>query len=241
MVKKMYQNKLKMPRIKSQESYPNTLRGIPCPARQFYIGPFIMVLIECLGAATAKNLGVFGETFPIQEKSLIQVIQDKLQNLTDSGKLAEYQSLIQKRVKDRLENPKEVEGIRATVTPRAFTYDPSLVLSEDLKDHQGIVIHKMGTHINPLTLKPLTKSLLYVDGSSHAQLAWADKQIKADPQAKVILVKGSPFKLMETMNRPVYFDQAGISVKKFGIRQVPARVIQKGKVLEISEELANEN
>jgi len=201
----------------------------------------ILVLMGCLHAAVAKNLGVFGEIFPIQEKNLIQVIQDKLQSLQDKGKLASYQDLIQKRVKDSLENPKEVEGIRATVTPRRFTHDPSLVLSEDLIDHQGTMIHKVGTRINPLTLKPLTKSLLYVDGSSHAQLAWIERQIKADPKAKVILVKGSPFKLMETMDRPIYFDQAGVSVKKFGIRHVPARVIQKGEVLEISEELANED
>jgi len=200
-----------------------------------------ILLISCFSAATAKNLGVFGETFPIQEKSLIQVIQDKLQKLQDAGTLTFYQELIQKRVKERLETPKEVEGIRATLTPRVFTYDPSLVLSEDLIDHQGTVIHKAGTRINPLTLKRLTKSLLYVDGSKHAQLAWADKQIQADPKAKVILVKGSPFKLMETMDRPIYFDQAGVSVKKFGIHHVPARVIQKGEVLEISEELADED
>jgi len=202
---------------------------------------FMLALISCFSAAVAKNLGVFGEIFPIQEKSLIQVIQDKLAFLQDSGKLASYQDLIQKRVKDSVENPKEVKGIQSTVTPRVFTYDPSLVLSEDLIDHQGTVIHKAGTHINLLTLKPLTKSLLYVDGSQLAQLAWVERQVKADPKAKVILVKGSPFKLMEAMKRPIYFDQTGVSVKKFGIRQVPARVVQKGEVLEISEELPDEN
>jgi conjugal transfer pilus assembly protein TraW len=202
---------------------------------------FILALMGCFSAAIAKDLGVFGEVFPIQEKSLIQVIQDKLQQLQDAGTLASYQTMIQERVKTRLENPQEVAGITTTVIPRTFTFDPSLTLSEDLKDHQGTIIHKAGTRINPLTIKPLTKSLLYVDGSQSAQLAWAERQIKIDPKTKVILVKGSPFKLMESMNRPIYFDQAGVSVKKFGITQVPARVIQKGEVLEISEELAHEN
>ena len=171
--------------------------------------------------------------------------------------MAAAQTLINKRIKEGLENPKAVEGITATVIPRIFTYDPSFVLAKDLQDHQGKVFHKAGTRINPLIIKPLTKALLYIDGSDPAQLAWVERQLKKDAHAKVILVKGSPFKLMETMNwhrqtrpgaspglvTPVYFDQAGVSVKKFGIRHVPARVIQKlaspdGEVLEISEELA---
>jgi conjugal transfer pilus assembly protein TraW len=205
----------------------------------------LLALIGHSSAASAKNLGVFGATFPVAEKSLIQVIQEKLQKLQDNGTLAIAQELIQKRVKERLANPQAVAGITNTVTPRTFTYDPSIVLSEDLRDHQGKVFHKAGTRVNPLTIKPLTKSLLYIDGSNTAQLAWVKRQLEIDPKAKVILVKGSPFKLMEDMQPPVvipvYFDQAGISVNKFGIRHVPARVIQKGELLEISEELADEN
>jgi conjugal transfer pilus assembly protein TraW len=200
----------------------------------------MLYLIGSLGALSAKDLGVFGETFPIQERSLIQVIQEKLQKLQDSGALTSYQIQIQKRIKQGLENPQAVEDVTTTLIPRIFTYDPSLVLSEDLKDHQGEVFYKAGTRINPLAIKPLTKSLLYIDGFNFKQLAWAERYIKEDPQAKVILVKGSPFKLMESMKRPIYFDQAGVSVKKFGIRHVPARVYQKGEVLEISEELADE-
>ncbi|MEI8295952.1 MAG: type-F conjugative transfer system protein TraW [Alphaproteobacteria bacterium] len=204
----------------------------------------VLLLVGFLSAAEAQDLGVFGETFPIQEKSLIQVIQEKLQKLQDTGALAAAQTLINKRIKEGLENPKAVEGITATVIPRIFTYDPSFVLAKDLQDHKGKVFHKAGTRINPLIIKPLTKALLYIDGSDPAQLVWVEKELKKDAHAKVILVKGSPFKLMESMKRQVYFDQAGVSVNKFGIRHVPARVIQKlaspdGEVLEISEELAS--
>src|SRR3546814_4322186 len=74
--------------------------------------------------------------------------------------------------------------------------------------------------------------LLFLDGDDPDQLTWALKQ---DANAKLILVKGAPLELMKARQRRFYFDQGGKLTERFGIRSVPARVRQQGRVLEISE------
>ena len=59
--------------------------------------------------------------------------------------------------------------------------------------------------------------------------------IKSKPNAKLILVKGAPLELMKARQRRFLFDQGGKLTERFGIRSVPARVRQQGRLLEISE------
>jgi conjugal transfer pilus assembly protein TraW len=188
----------------------------------------------------AEDLGTFGQTFPIQEKNLLEVIQEKLKTLEKSGVLKDHQQKIVERVRQALKRPTAVEGIKATTQPRVFTFNPSIVVPYDLKDHQGQVFQQAGTVINPLHFHSLTKPLLFIDGDDADQVNWALKQQEHHQQAnqslpKIILVKGSPFDLMERHDASFYFDQSGILVKKLGIRQVPAHVSQSGEVLTIEE------
>ena len=75
-------------------------------------------------------------------------------------------------------------------------------------------------------------SVVPLDGDDPDQLAWALKQTV---NAKLILVKGAPLELMKARQRRFYFDQGGKLTERFGIRSVPARVRQQGRLLEISE------
>ena len=51
----------------------------------------------------------------------------------------------------------------------------------------------------------------------------------------LILTGGSPIEIEEKYQIDAYFDQKGLLIKKFGIRQVPAVIAQDGKVLNIRE------
>jgi conjugal transfer pilus assembly protein TraW len=86
----------------------------------------------------------------------------------------------------------------------------------------------------------MTKVLLFIDGDEKAHVRWTLDKIKNDPAAKVILVKGSPLKLQERLDRPIYFDQYGTLATKLGIKQVPAIAFQdkEKKVLTVKEERA---
>ena len=183
------------------------------------------------------DLGVYGELFPIQEKSLLEVIQTKLQALKESGSLEAHQKAIAATTKDKMMHPEPVAGLHKTTEPRSFTYDPSITVPYDLKDHQGTVFHHKGTKVNPLDTHDFTP-FLFVDGDDHDQVAWASKEhqlARNNHKPKIILVKGAPFDLSNKLNLPVYFDQSGSLVKKFGIGQVPSRVSQQGKLLLVEE------
>ncbi len=118
----------------------------------------------------AKNLGTFGQTFPIQEKNILEVIQEKLKSLEESGALKDHQQKIVERVKQALKRPTTVEGIKTTTQPRVFTFNPSIVVPYDLKDHQGQVFQQAGTVINPLHYHSLTKPLLFIDSDDCQQV-----------------------------------------------------------------------
>lgn len=193
---------------------------------------------EDLRVGTGKDLGVYGETFPIKEKSLLEVIKAKLQALSMSGKLQEHQQIILKKAKEQLNRPPPVKNIHRTTTPRSFDWDPSITVPYDLKDHEGLVFHRKGAKINPLDTHSFRCPFLFVDGDDSEQVAWAIKQHQAaetSHKPKIILVQGAPFELSKKLNLPIYFDQSGVLVKKFGIAQVPARVSQKEKILAIEE------
>lgn len=191
-------------------------------------------------AATSqvKDLGVYGETFPIEEKSLLEVIKAKLQALATSGKLEGHQQIILRRAKEQLNRPPPIKNILKTTVPRSFNWDPSITVPYDLKDHKGNVFYRKGTKVNPLDTHPFRYPFLFVDGDDPSQVAWAIKQYKlaeVSHKPKIILVQGAPFDLSKKLNLPIYFDQSGVLVKKFGISQVPAKVSQNKKNLIVDE------
>jgi len=192
-----------------------------------------------------KDLGVYGETFPIEEKSLLEAIKTKLQVLAASGKLEEHQRIIMKKAKEQLNRPPIPTNwkIHKTTEPRSFEWDPTITVPYDLKDHEGRVFHQKSTKINPLDTHSFRCPFLFVDGDDPEQVAWAIKQhqlAEVSHKPKIILVQGAPFELSKKLNLPIYFDQSGVLVKKFGIAQVPARVSstresQKERVLIVDE------
>ena len=67
---------------------------------------------------------------------------------------------------------------------------------------------RAGTRVNPLDTVPLRQRLVFLDGDDPAQVAWAMGRTTA-LNAKLILVRGSPFALMKAEQRRFYFDQSG--------------------------------
>lgn len=184
--------------------------------------------------AYGQDFGVYGHTFAIIEEDLQEVILKRLQKKSDTGELAKEQAKLQKRAIQSIERPEAVKGITKATKNRIFTYDPTIHVPYDLKDHQGRVFHPKGTTFNPLKVRNLTSTLVFIDGDDGAQVQWYLDNFK-DKKTKLILVKGAPIELEKRLNAPVYFDQAGTLTTKLGIKAVPAVVMQKGAVLQIEE------
>ncbi|MDD5366678.1 MAG: hypothetical protein PHR30_15180 [Gallionellaceae bacterium] len=175
----------------------------------------------------AVDLGHFGKTYAIGEPDFLEEIQSIARQKVDSGEWQRLMLDARERTKQKLENPPAVDGIRTAKVDRTRHFDPSVILPEDMRDADGRVIFPAGTTVNPADIAPFPGALLLMNGRERGQLAVADKLIKRWGVAlKIVLVDGSPPKLMREWQRPVYFDQAGAIAHRFGIEYVPALVTQ---------------
>lgn len=188
-----------------------------------------------------KDKGVYGELFEIEEKDLLEHVTSRLKKLEENGELKWIQDGIQKRIMKNIEEPRDIDGIIKTKEARVFEFDPTIEVTEDLKDRKGRIFAKKGDKYNALNYITYSKTLLFIDGNDEEQIEWAKLKLLKHKNVKIILVKGKPLKLQERLKRPIYFDQYGIITKRMGIKQAPARVWQEEgkKVLTVSEELAN--
>lgn len=187
----------------------------------------------------AEDLGVHGHLYTIDEPDLLEVIASRLQAFEKSGRLQDRQRSMLESTQKTLQRPKAVSSITPATQKRQWTFDPSIHLNQDLKDHQGHIFYPKGTRLNPLSLRPMTQTLLFMDGDDLDHIAFA-KTHSAHHRTLWILVKGSPLDLQKHLastqdTRSIYFDQEGHLTKKLGIRHVPCWVRQEGPVLLLEE------
>ena len=198
---------------------------------------FALVLTIALAlptAAQARDYGQQGAVFPVIETDLLSVIQNKLTTMQASGALDRANRELAARTEARVKRPPAVKGIIPASQSRSWIHDPTITVEQDLRDAKGRVVVARGTRVNPLDTVPLRQRLVLLDGDDPAQVAWATGGTTA-LNAKLILVRGSPFALMKAEQRRFYFDQAGTLTRRFGVRAVPAVIEQAGRTLKVSE------
>ena len=194
----------------------------------------LAVMAAFASPAMARDYGQQGALFPVVEADLLTVIRKKLADMQASGAIDRANRTLAARTAARVRRPAPVDGIVAAIEPRGWIVDPTITVRQDLRDAKGRVVVAAGTRVNPLDTVPLRQRLLFLDGDDPAQVAWATSRTTA-LNAKLILVKGSPFALMKAERRRFFFDQSGTLTRQLGIRAVPAVVEQQGRTLSIRE------
>ena len=184
--------------------------------------------------ASAKDYGRQGAVFPVIEADLLSVIHQRLTAMQASGEIDRANRQLAERTAAKVRRPAAVPGIVTAEQERRWLFDPTITVGQDLRDARGRVIVAAGTRVNPLDTVPLRQKLVFLDGDDAGQVAWAMRSTTA-LNAKLILVRGSPFALMKADQRRFYFDQQGTLTRRLGIRAVPALVEQQGRALLVRE------
>jgi len=198
--------------------------------------PVFLLLLGLLSAGvSARDLGTTGHLFTIAEPDMLTFIKQRLQAMEDSGEMAKMQKETEERVKAHAVRPTPVAGLSPAVTTRSFAFDPTFTVREPITDMQGRVIAKQGDQVNPLDRVPFSEELYFLDGDNRAQVAWVKKQIAGQMNFKVILVNGNIKETSDTLDEPVYFDQAGVLTTKFGFTHTPVRISRDDRVLKVEE------
>ena len=198
---------------------------------------FAIALLAGAGLpAHATDLGTLGPTYEIAEPHLLRMIEERLRDKERSGELARIEQEARARGTDTVRNPMPVAGVRTTVAPRTFYFDPTYALDRNVLGAQGELLFAAGTQANPLDIVSLSRHLLFFDARDTRQVRRAlELMAHYQGRLKPILTGGSYLDLMKSWRIPVYYDQQGLLTRRLGITQVPALVSQDGKRLRIDE------
>ena len=183
-------------------------------------------------AASARDLGVRGATWPVAEPDLLAQIEARLIEMERSGALARLEEEARANARRKLEEPDPLPGIAPATRERSRLWDPAITVARDIRTPDGALIAAAGTRVNPLERMTLARDLLFVDGRREAEIAWA---LAHDRAAKIVLLAGRPLDLMRRHARPFFFDQGGRLAARFGLRFTPSLVEQAGSRLRITE------
>jgi len=216
----------------------------------------MVLLLITANTITAKNLGVYGKTFPIAEMNILDFIALRLSEYKASGKLADMQRDFEKRVKAYGERPTPVKNLTTTVSPKTFSVDPTFILEMDVTDINGKVLIPQGTRINPFDAKTLPSwfmaqqpvttidfALIFIDADDYRQVNWLKDFLKAIDdgkynnikEARILLIKGHLAKSYKRLRQRIYFDQMGLLSRKFKLQRIPSVVTQDNIQWKVTE------
>lgn len=205
---------------------------------------FCVLMTQSLSQlAMAKDFGTRGSVTHIEEQAFLEMIKERLQKVD----IEEQQKQMQALARDRVENPRPVDGISPAEEDRVFYFDPSYALEKDAVLPCGKILYKAGTKVNPLEHMDLNRRMFFIDSREESQVTWLKGQLdrilpgqEKIIEDRVILVGGKPFELQEELKEEgiamnIYFDQFGELVKRFGIKHSPASLEQEGLKIRINE------
>ncbi len=201
-----------------------------------------IAFIFTAGSAFGANLGVYGQVFPIAEPDFLDFIHQRLEELQQSGQIAQMENNFKANVIAHTLRPTPISGITTINSNQILYYDPTFTLPQDITDNQGNLIAPKGTKINPLAKITFNEALIFIDADDPLQVKMAksasDYYLYQGKLVKIILVEGDMRAAGNALGR-VYFDQDGVITRKLGIAHVPAVVTQEGLKLRIDEYIDN--
>ena len=183
----------------------------------------------------ARDLGVSGQTYPVAEGNLIEVIQAKLQQFNDSGKLKELENKWVVEVAKKSLRPTPANLPRADKT-RIHYYTPVASVNENILNAKGEVVVASGVSINTLAKIPYYQPLwVFIDADDIVLLNFAKNIRNQNIKAKVILSKGNIKEAQDYLDAPVFFDQHAKLIQKLKIKSLPAVVTRDKDELKVTE------
>ncbi|HAU0345946.1 TPA: type-F conjugative transfer system protein TraW [Legionella pneumophila] len=188
-------------------------------------------LLEPVGHA--KNIGHYGQTFPVNEEDIRKVIMNKLYALQQSGDLEHVQRDLEQKAARQAMRPNPL-ALSTTRKPKTFRISPAVTVSHDVWTPDGHLIAKAGTRINPFERVHFLKTLIFFNADDAGQVAWVKKHYTDFKHVKFILTGGDVRVAAELFGR-IYFDVNGIISSKLHLQHVPSIVSQEGLDWQVKE------
>lgn len=169
----------------------------------------------------AKNYGVHGPIFEIEEQSILELLMEELRAKEEAGEIEALKQDMQDKTRAAIVRPRPVDGVLHAEESYEYLVDLSVSVERDLADHNGVVFARAGTVINPLDYMYFEKTIVMIDGDDPRQVAFA-AGIGDETDSYIVMVNGNPIETSNAYGRRYWFDIDGVMSAKFNIRHVPA-------------------
>lgn len=192
------------------------------------LGTFLIVP-PCTLQAKPKDLGVYGNLYPIEEVDLLAYIQERAKQVD--------QEELNKKMREDFEHSLEVSlNVPEVKEVRTRYVDPSITVASPVYDHKGHVVALSG-NINPLDKIQLTNTIVALKES---QIGIIPDLKKYHKNLLVLLTDGNLTKAAEKIGQMVYKGDSHI-LERLGVERVPSVITQEGTKLRVEEILVKSN
>lgn len=113
---------------------------------------------------------IAGPTYPVEEKSIITELEERSQKY-------DWEGAKKRAIADTWKNQWMI-NLPPAAEHKEWLIDPTVRVTQDVKDKQGRVIATAGELINPLSRFPQSLTMIVFDPLNPGQLEWAEKQYK---------------------------------------------------------------
>lgn len=195
----------------------------------------IRYMLARVRAGARGDLGAIGPTVTATEPNLIEVLKQRLASLDLTAS--------QQRAAERYWGKLRYLELPQATEPRSRRFDPSVMVTADIKNARGNVIAPAGSRINPLDLMPFHERLLVFDASRPEQVALARELAARYRDRRLVLIASrldretgwDGFKrLQDGFRAPVYLLNEPIRAR-FHIERVPALIDAEGRDIVVRE------
>jgi len=185
----------------------------------------LLIAVSSARATVFHDLGIVGETYPVQEPDVIAETRRNAAMKKDNTMLERMKTY----------RPARLHTLPRATADRTFLVDMTYTLDRDLMDADGKVIYPRGFTFNPLDYIPFSGNLVVIDGQDASQVTW----LQASPyfenhRARLLLSDGHAPELIETLRHPVFYLTDDIA-ERLKLRAVPSVVVQKDGKLQVRE------
>lgn len=180
---------------------------------------------------TAKDLGVYGKTYPITEQDFLLYLMAKIADLKASGKWADIERQMQETTQKEALNPTQPYHYPTISKGGVYMVDPTLTIEHDIRLPDGRLLAHKGHKVNPFDYLPhhYDKVIIFINGTDMRQVEWASQAITTMQHSGhpyyLILTQGNLKTAYDKLGR-IYFDYHGFLSTKLGIKTVPSIVSQ---------------
>ena len=192
-----------------------------------FVSAVVLLLVPAWVQAMV-DLGVVGWVYPVVEPDIYQEASSKI-----SRRWHELSAHINNQLNSY--RSAELHFLPRANTGRRYLVDMTYTVEADLHDQAGRLVYPRGYRFNPLQYMTLSIGLVVIDGDDPSQLDWLmHSPYVEDHRVKILICRGDAGALSTRLGRAVYYLDREVA-ERLQLRAVPAVVVQKGTLLEVTE------